>query len=467
MPPSPKPRPFLSFVALLALALSLLAPPARAGRVDVRFDFAAAHPFAGGGAQVWANTKRPAEAMAMLRDINARFVRVSLTPEIPEEQLGTGMSVEQISALIDRADSDRQRRNFTEFRDRMAAQRIQVVAIVWRMPRPWMSVREKKKGPRKEAGFADPARIPDYANYVTAQMLYLRRLGIQPAAVELTNEPQGAWDTKYEPRDYADLVIKARATLDRAGLQAIRIAGPGTGIRNFDDFHAALKASGAIRNIGYVSAHVYQTPAQLQDRATPGVASFLGRGSVGPILITEYGVKKHFEDPDSDVDDNDLDVDTHDYAMSAAASSLLLIGMGASGLVYYQLEDFSWSKKPHGLLDGNGRRRPVAEALQTVFGRLPTEGAVAVAGSGAPAQVPIVAFRAAGRWVMVAVNQSNEPQTLTARLEGSAGTAGAPAAIAGSSAYPAAATTLSGVAFEAGVLRATIAPRAVVAIELR
>ncbi len=459
---------FFAAIAAVCLALSgAVMHPAMAADADVSFDFAAAHTFSGIGTQVWANTRHPAQSVELLRDINARFVRVSLVPEIPEGQLSTNMSVEQLSALIDRADSPQQRQNFSQLNDRLKQLGIQPVVIVWRMPKPWMSVRQKKSGPRKEAGLADPARIQDYANYVVAQQLYLQRMGFRPAALELTNEPQGTWDTQYKPADYADLVLKARATLDRYGLNNLRIAGPGTGIRNFDDFYAALRANGAARNLGYISAHVYQTAKQLTDPSTRGVESFLGRGKAGPIMITEFGVKKHFDDPDSDVDDNDLDVDSNAYALATVAGGLRLLGLGASAAIYWQLEDFSWSKKLHGLMSDTGQRRPVASAMQTAFGKVPTEATTTVAARGAPDDVAMQAFAGGGKLVLVMANTTNQPQRVNARFSS---LPRAPSAIDSAETYTGsgpANAPLRGAALVGGVLQATVAPGSVTAIVMR
>ena len=432
--------PWVRCGALLALC-GALAGSAVAAEIELNFDFSQAHAFLGVGTQVWmkgdkggagegatggAKKRRPAPPQAsgdddgdastrLLRELNARFVRVSMIPKITFSQLRPGMSVEQVRAMLEENDTSAQRDRVEAFNRRMRALDIRPVLIFWRMPEPWVEIRKQRAGSKSQANYARPERIGDYVNLIVAQMSWLQRHGVQPAAVELTNEPQGAWDTQYTREDYATLVLKARAAMDAHGLQAWPIAGPGTGIRNFDHFVGALQSSGAVRSLGYISAHVYQSPQMLADPATPGVASFLGRGKFGPILITEFGVKKHNEDDDQA--QSDLDVESPEYALAAAAESVLLLGHGAGGLIYWQLQDFSWSKKPHGLLSETGQRRPVAEALKALFGAVPA--GAKVVGTGRPrAELPAVALQSGGKTYMMLVNRGAQAQQIVARFQG-------------------------------------------------
>lgn len=402
----------------LAWACTLSLLPAAAAPVSSTYDFSRAHEFLGFGTQVWLGQKNTAESTQMLRDLNARFVRVSLNPKITFDQLQPGMSVAQVLAVLDRNDSAEQRERFQAFARQMRELNIRPVIIYWRMPKPWTVNKDRRAGSRAESSLVNPARIGDYANLITAQMLYAKRHGVLPAAVELTNEPQGAWDTKYEREEYATLVAQARAAMDAQGLNDWRIAGPGTGIRNFDHYVGGLIPKDVVRSLGYISAHVYQSPAMLADSATPGVASFLGRGKFGPILITEFGVKKHNDDHEDAGED--LDVTTPAYALAAAAEGVMLLGHGAGGLIYWQLQDFNWSKKPHGLLGEDGRRRPVAQAFQALFGQVPA-GVRVVGASTLQAQLPSVALQGQGQSFLMVVNLSGQVQDWQARLQGGSG----------------------------------------------
>ncbi len=421
--------------AIAGLAAAGLAATVGAAEVALDFDFAQAHDFLGFGTQVWLRGERggpgargradgPADEAGwqLLKELNARYVRVSLIPKITFDQLRPGMSVEQVLDVLERNDNAAQRERLAAFNRRLQGLGIQPVLIFWRMPEPWVDKRAQRAGSKQQAHFARPERIADYANLITAQMVWLQRQGVRAAAVELTNEPQGAWDTKYEREDYAALVRKARAAMDAHGLKAWPIAGPGTGIPNFDHYIGGLVDARATADLGYVSAHVYLKPEVLADRASPGMASFLGRGRFGPVLITEFGVKKHNDD-DPRADD-DLDVTDPAYGLQAASTAAMLLAEGAGGLIYWQLQDFSWNRKPHGLLSEDGERRPVAGAMKALFGGVPA-GARAVGAHQRRSELPAVALQAEGKSYVMLVNRSAQVQSVTARLQGGSGACGA------------------------------------------
>ena len=417
-------------VACAAAAWLLCSTLAQAAETTLDFDFTQAHDYLGFGTQVWLKGEKGDKAgkagardsndeagWQLLKELNARFVRVSMIPKITFDQLRPGMSVEQYLEILQRNDNPAQRDRLASFNRRLRELNIQPVLIFWRMPEPWADKRQQKAGSKQQAHFARPDRLGDYANLVTAQMTWLQRQGVQAAAVELTNEPQGAWDTKYERQDYATLVQKTRAAMDANGLKAWPIAGPGTGVPNFDHYIGGIVNGNAAKSLGYVSAHVYLKPEVLAERGTPGMASFLGRGKFGPILITEFGVKQHNDDDPAA--DSDLEVTSPDYGLQAASTAAMLLAQGAGGLIYWQLQDFSWNRKQHGMLAENGERRPVAAAMKALFGSVPA-GAKAVGAKAPRAELPAVALQAGGKSYLMLVNRSSQAQTVTARLGGGA-----------------------------------------------
>jgi hypothetical protein len=455
-------------VTLAILAGFGFAPASCAADAAVSFNFSSAHTFLGFGAQVWPSSKHPAESSQLLHDLNARFVRVGFTPALAFDQLRPGMSVDQMLEVIRRSDSDAQRQTVARLRDELKQLHIEPHLVFWHMPDVWMTAKAKRAGAKKQSHFADADHITDYANLITAGLLYLDKLDFKPVAVELTNEPQGAWSSKYQPEEYADLVVKARAAMDRAGLNQIKVDGPGAGVKNYANFAAALQAKGALRSLGYVTAHVYQSPAQIGNDATPGMADFLARGSVAPIVITEFGVKKHAgdnEDREDREEGADLDVESPEYALAASTEALMLLGKGASALIYWQLEDFGWSKRQHGMLNQAGQRRPVATAFQTLFGRVPPDS-MTVGGSGAPAGVTTEAFQAGGNVYLLMVNSTAQTQHVNARFNGLQRTVTALTSGQTYGGRGSAPATLSGVTVQGGTVSTDLGPGSVAAIAL-
>lgn len=453
------------FAAALSL-LSLCAVFALRAQADasVSVDFNAAHNFQGIGAQMWTKRGAAQQEAQLLRDMNAQFVRVSVEPETKHEQIPTGQSVERYYQIISSAVTPNLQRNIADFRGIIEPLHIKPHLVFWHMPEEWMQVQAgKKAGSKKEAHKAVDERIPDYANLLTAELMWVTRQGIQPYAVELTNEPQGAWDTKYTPEQYADLVIDTRKALDAHGLQGVRIEGPGTGVRNFPEFVQGLRARNALKDLAFITAHAYQTPQQMDDPSTAGYAEFMGRGQFGEIVMTEFGVKKHNED-EPGLASVDLDVGSHEYGLATGAESLKLLGKGASSVIYWQLQDFDFSKKKHGALDEGGRRHPVAFALQALFGHIPAP-ARTVAGVGGPGDVPVEGFIANGRvWLSVA-NLSNAPQQVNVRI-GGASVHGV-GAIDGFANGNLANNVVTGAAVRGSTFTATIAPRSLATVALQ
>jgi len=449
----------------LAWALALPAGPARAeAEVPLAFDLTRAHAFTGIGAQTWLNPAHPGEAAALLRDMHAQVLRLSVLPKMDAAALGPGpLSLAQARERLEAATTAEQRGRVAALRQLAEQQHLRLHLVFWAMPEHWAEARDRKAGKKKVAHLANMDRVPDYVNLITAELMMLRQAGLTVEAVELTNEPQGAWDTKYEPDQYAELVLQARRRFDEQGLQAVRIDGPGTGLRNFAEFERGLRAKGALGALGFMTAHVYQSPEQLARDETPGVAGFLGQGRIAPIMITEFGVKKH-NDEDAELAAADTDVDSPSYGLQTAAESLQLLGKGAQSVIYWQLEDLNFTKKKHGMLDAAGRRRPVAQAVQALFGGVAGQGRL-VGAEGGPALLPATAVLADGRVWLLMANATGQAQSVNARVQGAGAlrALGAHRAWAGGLSPEAA---LQGLSWRDGVLRATLAPGAVVSVEL-
>jgi O-glycosyl hydrolase len=456
-------RPLRLAAASLSLlaACVFLAGPAEADS-SVSIDFGAAHNFTGIGTQIQLKAGRCQDEAQLLRDMNAQFVRVSIIPAI-RENVPTGQSVEQYSQLLQSLIPPRLANNTAALRTVLEQTHIKPHIVFWHMPDSWEEAVVKKAGKKKEAHKAEDARIPDWANLLTAQILWITKQGIEPYAVELTNEPQGGWDTKYTPEQYADLVLATRRSLDAHGLQRIRIEGPGTGVRNFPEFMQGLRAKGAQSQLAFITAHAYQTPQAMDDPRTAGYSEFLGHGQYGEIVMTEFGVKKHNAE-DVEAASADIDVGSHEYGLATGAESLKLLGKGASSVIYWELSDVENNPKKHGALDASCRRRPVAYALQALFGKVGAPSRT-VAGIGGSPDVPVEGFSANGRVWLLMANMTDSPQKVSARIAGAA-----PHGVAGVDGFSNGALSnnaLTGAAVTGSTFSGTLAPRALASVALQ
>ena len=414
MPLLPSRSPFGSSLLAIGCLWALLMGSAGAADVESRFDFGRGHTFLGFGAQVWVSSRDPAPGLQLLRDANARYVRVSLVPKFTLSQLKEGLTVQEALRHLQASDSAEQRQRFTAFRDQIRKANLTMQLIFWRMPDPWVSTQNKQAGTRSKARFAKLEFIDEYVNVIVAQLLYLRELGIEPEAVELVNEPHGAWGTKFNRENYASLVVLARETMNRHGLQRIKIAGPGVNLRQFDTYIGALVERKAAGDLGYISAHVYEPLEALADVRGTGVGSFLGRGRFGPIMITEYGNRKP-SGADDDADDGDISSPA--YAVVSAAKSVRLLAHGASGLLFWQLQEFNWNKRSHGMISQAGVRHPVARAMVALFGSVPHD-ARAVGPTQPVRALHTVALQSADRSFLMVVNDGDRALTWQASLAG-------------------------------------------------
>ena len=151
-------------------------------------------------------------------------------------------------------------------------------------------------------------------------------------------------------------------------------------------------------------------------------------------MITEYGNRKPSGRGDGDLAD-DGDVASPAYALQTAAKSVLLLGHGASGLLFWQLQEFNWNKRSHGMLSESGQRHPVAHAMAALFGPVPP-GARVVGPAQPSGLLHTVALQSAERSYLMVVNRSDAAQDWEARLAGGHRQCNR---VAGVSAYPAAA----------------------------
>jgi hypothetical protein len=407
------PRQAACLLALALLRAAAAEPAGSPGGVHVAVDFGAARDFLGIGAQLDLRYAHPEEELRLLRDLDAQFVRTSVVPAFRDD-LPTGLSVERYCELLEAVAP--QRAEAVARLRALIALHVRPHLVFWHMPKAWEKVTPQKAGREKDSHFAVDERIPDYAKLLAAELLWITRQGVEPFAIELTNEPQGAWDAQYTPEQYAGLVLATRRALDASHLQRIRIEGPGTGVRNWPEYLQALRSRDALGALAFISAHAYQTPEQIDDPSTPGYDEFMGRGRFGTILMTEYGIKRHNAD-EPELAAMDLDVESAQYGFTAGVESLQLLGKGASALIYWQLSDVEDKPKKHGALDGAGHRRPVAAALQALFGHLPAATRTA-AGTGGSTDVPVQGFSADGRVWLLMANRSDVAQRVEARIAG-------------------------------------------------
>jgi hypothetical protein len=398
-----------------AFFFGLADPLSARAQERITFDLATAHRFTGFGLHVWPQTDHRAERDALLRDLNVRWVRFSITPEIPADQLKEHMSVTQVLDVITKSADQQQSDMLRQFREELDALKIQCHLVLWQMPPPWCISVHGNDG--KERLHVDPGHVTDFANWIAAHLLYLKRLGINPVAIELINEPDGVSSTNYTPEEYDALVCTAKAIFDEHGIK-VGIEGPGvsTGF-SIGAYLEELERTGHISLLQQLSWHDYDTAKHPEPAGFAGVPlSLLSRAHGLPMAVTEFtSVSPRWSKPPYDAgpetrSENNAS-NSGDFAISVVGEALKLIGDGANQIFFWQAEDPSWTQDAFGLLNETGNPKPAATAFQTFLPLLPKEVRAA-----RPEKLPFgfagVAFQLTKSTIIVLANLSSATRQL-------------------------------------------------------
>jgi hypothetical protein len=231
-------------------------------------------------------------------------------------------------------------------------------------------------------------------------------MGIVPEDVELTNEPNGIWNTQFTPEQYDQLVVLTRAGLDQVGLKDFRIEGPGTSNRP-GDFMRALIRTGHVNLLGAYSFHEYDTRSGVEPSGLSVIEPSVGGAPERPITITEFSSSNPRWSKPARLPDGKSDTrpwsDVPDFAISVAGEALQLIADGSSEILVWHLEDLPCQTGRTGLLNGSGKPKAVADALISLFGLILPGSRVAHT-IFAIEKVPVVAFLNGSELTICAVN---------------------------------------------------------------
>ena len=107
-------------------------------------------------------------------------------------------------------------------------------------------------------------------------LLSARRQGVPVSFVEVANEPDGTWNTRYTPEQYVTLVNAVKQRWGENQLAEVKIEGPGTStLSSAGPYIAELVRSGALNKISMryprmtgtlaaIRQHLAQTPSSMR-----------------------------------------------------------------------------------------------------------------------------------------------------------------------------------------------------------
>ena len=386
---------------------------------NLTFDFGSPRKFYGLGVQLWPATGHRAQRDALLHDLHVRYVRAGLTSNVADEQLKNHMSVAEISSAITKTTDEDLTTVYSQLHDEITQLHLNLDLVFWQVPSVWCI-----NSGDSEFGHAriNPDNIQDYANWITAHLLYAKRIRLLPSMIEMINEPDSSTGTQFSPEQYDALLFAVRATLDRNGLATVGIAGPGVGSAStVQAYTQVLERTGHISLLKQLSWHDLDTVRRPEPAGFGGVPlGLLANAHRLPIAVTEFSNESPqwdrdpYESGPRNRGDNNA-TDSSDFAVSVVAEAIKLIADGANSMSYWQAEDPPWTQDAFGLLNENGQRKPAAAALQMFSEVIPHQCDVA-----SPKQVTFglasVCLRSDHGLILAAANLSQESSKINARI---------------------------------------------------
>ncbi len=392
-----------------------------AGDPDAPLTFDVAHSkqtFKGFGTQVWAYPSTPdypelASIRAQaLSDFSIRYVRV--------ENYFESSSWDDLRAL----------RATTDARD------IEWIYMVWAAPGALET----------DAGLL--ADVGAFARWWARHAAGAYANGVPVEYIELMNEPDsgGQWSTGISHGQYARLVTQTRRRLDRMGLDAVGIVGPGTSSTSWsapDGYINALSPAGVAAMAAW-STHTWaddaggvypEGPVATAGQWPTFAAHAQAQGPEKLRMVTEYATKLNtfdgvtYRPADVSPWDDDLAFPYHNvtnsqpYAAHVYANTLALLNAehGAEALLLWQLIDEPTEVldkgKGWGMIDLWGNGKPVAGAMRTLTDALKPGARVVSAPDQAYKPVYSGAFIDDEQVVLALANVSGEPAVTGIRLE--------------------------------------------------
>lgn len=329
------------------------------------------HVFRGFGVQVWAGDL---SVEPVLRDLQVALVRMSVDP-FPKEPPDVSCWTD---ADYDKWAAGKSPGGWLKSWELLKKYHIRVIANVFQVPDKWKTGAPKHR-------VLDTRYHLVFSRFVAAGLKRLCDSGVELYALEAFNEPDGDWNCSVPPEGYNAVVKLLRRELDRRGLQALALVGPGLAHLDTGGHERWLEAldADAVRSLGAWSIHGY-----LWDAAHAGaldaarVAYERGFGPAlaakdpahaKPVIITEFAPLAAFKQ----VQDA---IEQPPFAALAVQHALSFFNCGAGMVSYWEAADMYWAPEHHhGLIRLDKSPRPVYFALQNVFAHWPPGARVVTA----------------------------------------------------------------------------------------
>lgn len=408
---------------------------------DLLFDLdAPTHAAWGLGANIWSDTDAWIDPVATL---HGRLVRAGLGPvwDTTGVAVPLGGSSDDYDAYVAAAMATTGFGSLDDALTTSAAAEgagLELVLLNWEAP-----------SEMEVSGTLVSTYVDDYAHLVAALVAHLADNGVDAPWLEVTNEPDGTWNTFVYPSDYAALVVAIRADLDARGLVDTQIAGPGLSTLAQGGastrFLDALTPD-AVASLGAWSAHGYDDAYADGDGVTvfrDAAADFSARTREVdpdlPLLLTELASldpSYHGVPTESPLTCGGWS-SSEGYGVRLLAYTLYAFREGASAALPWQAADPDWGGcwGSFGMVDAAGTARPFLATLATLAQALPDGARVVAPEEGDPAMA-VAGFVSEDRFVLALANPTSTPRTRTVGWSGAASLELAEGVSVGGASYP-------------------------------
>jgi hypothetical protein len=389
------------------------------------------------GYQIWPSSLAAhPQATAALTALRPRYLRFSLGPNWRRQPaLSAEMADAELDAYVARGHGSvvSDRAAFAILNQIQAETDAALLQIVWEPP-PLPGDPDFTVAGAPTWRKLEPANIELMARFLVAELKFVAAAGVRLEGVELINEPDGSWNLKVRPGDYLTLIRAVRREAERRAVALPPLYGPGSGsvaalVAYLGD---PASAAGIVDSVDMLSVHGWDD-AKGADRIAEldRLYSLLARMKRRPKLaFTEFGVGRPvITDSSERMNSRKRVADSVAVTPSFAAATIReltrVLGHGVGPVIYWEFQDQPWGRGLLGLLDTEGRTKPVYDAVERIVDALETQQVARVSAS-ADGRIAVLHSRS-GRDLLVAANAGAAPLDVLMRSRQAAGAAPKPA----------------------------------------
>lgn len=315
------------------------------------------------GVHLWAGDPSQDQVMALFDELKLSSARMTMGPNWDQLKVSppTDVSGEMMDKFIREnfnADYPHRMSSAQSLNEALNRKGVKKNFVQFRAPKIWRS--SWGNALKKE-------HVDDYARFLTSLVKHLSDNGVTLDTIELSNEPDGSWDTSIPPERYAELVARVREEFAQRGVKMPLIAGPGVAMMKKGKAWLEAIDKNPKAKLDIVSLHAWDQ--KLGDELDAQWVSDWAKKKKLPLQISEFADAKkgHGTLPDDSNNPKKSVAFTSAYGVRTYSNALSMLNQGASEVLFWEANDQAWNHMSWGMLDAEGKSKPALEALRTLF----------------------------------------------------------------------------------------------------